>query len=131
MLITVEKRATFGWMESSYALLSVAYERQKAFERGIKKMLNEVKSKWRDPAHQNVCYLFAGSPARRVTVMCVGVKNTTLEQQRETVRRAFNAADHKEPTSSTVAIVKSASTKTYPYSAIYFIRPEDKQTLSD
>jgi hypothetical protein len=131
MLITVEKRATFGWMESSYALLSVAYERQKAFERGIKKMLNEVKSKWRDPAHQNVCYLFAGSPARRVTVMCVGVKNTTLEQQRETVRRAFNAVDHKELTSSTVAIVKSASTKTYPYSAIYFIRREDKQTLSD
>jgi hypothetical protein len=125
MLITVEKRATFGWMESSYALLSVAHERQKLFERGVKKMLNEVKSKWRDPAHQNVCYLFAGSPARRITVMCVGVKNTTLEQQRETVRKAFNAAYHKEATSSAVAIVKSANTKTYPYSAIYYIRPED------
>jgi len=49
MLITVEKRATFGWMESSYALLSVAYERQKAFERGIKKMLNEVKSNGSSP----------------------------------------------------------------------------------
>jgi hypothetical protein len=124
MLISLEKRATFGWMESSYALLSVGHERQKFFERGVKKMLKEVKSNWRDPAHRNVCYMFAGSPARRVTLMCVGVKNTTLQDQRQTIRRAFNTVDAIEPTSATIAIVTSAGAKTYPYAAIYFIRPE-------
>jgi hypothetical protein len=124
MLISLEKRATFGWMESSYALLSVGHERQKFFERGVKKMLKEVKSNWRDPAHRNVCYMFAGSPARRVTIMCVGMKNTTLQEQRETIRRAFTTVDATEPTSATVAIVISAGVKTYPYAAIYFIRPE-------
>lgn len=124
ILSSLERRAGLGWMESLYGLLSVGYERQKEFERGVKRMLKEVKSNWHNPEHQNVCFLVAGSPKQRVTVMCVGVKNVNLEQQRETVTRAFDAANEKEPTSATLAIVKSASTQTYPYSAIYLLQPE-------
>jgi len=122
ILLCMERHAIFGWMESSYCLLSVGYERQKRFEQGVKKMLKDVKSNWHKPEHKNVCFLVAGSPKRPVTLMCVGVKNVTLAQQRETVLRAFNAANAKEPTSATFAIVKSASTKTYPYSAIYLLQ---------
>jgi hypothetical protein len=35
ILSTLEQRCSFGWMESSYGLLSVGYERQKKFERGV------------------------------------------------------------------------------------------------
>jgi hypothetical protein len=37
------------------------------------------------------------------------------------VMRAFNSAHEKEPTWATLAIVKSVSTETYPYSAVYFL----------
>ena len=104
-----------GWRVRT-ELLSVRYERQREFERGVKTMLKEVKSKWHDPTHRNVCFLVAGAPNRRVKVMCVGVKNVTLQEQRETVTRAFNLAEETVSTSATLAIVKSASTKTYPYS---------------
>ncbi len=129
ILSALELRETLGWMECSYGLLSVGYERQKEFERGVKKMLKDVKSNWHDPSHQNGCFLVAGAPKRRVKVMCVGVKNVTISEQREIVMRAVNAANLKEPTAATLALVKSASTKTYPYSAVYFMKDDAYSTL--
>jgi hypothetical protein len=124
ILASLEKRQTLGWMESSFALLSVGYERQKEFERLSKKVLNVVKSNWRDPNHENGCFLIAGSPKRRLKVLFVGVKNVTLEKQRDSVSRAITVADDKVSTAGTVAIVRSASTRTYPYSAVYLAGPD-------
>ena len=118
-LSTLQSRKTYGWMESCYALLSVGYVRQKGFERAGKKVLKGVRSRWRDTNNENACFLIAGSPKRRIKVMYVGVKNVTLGGQRDLVRRAIAVADEKMLTPATVAIVRSASTETYPYSAVY------------
>jgi hypothetical protein len=115
-------------MESSYGLLSFGYERQKEFERGVNTMLKEVKAKWYDPAHRNVCSMVVGSPDRPITVMCVGVKNVTLQEQRETVLRARNIGDLGAPGSATLAIVRSADKKAYPYAAVYFSAPSSITT---
>jgi hypothetical protein len=47
------------------------------------------------------------------------VKNVTLPEQREAVSRAVMIADEKISTPATAVIVCSASTGTYPYSAVY------------
>jgi len=129
ILCTLQRRQTYGWMEICYTLLCVGHVRQKEFERFGKKVLKNVKSHWRDPKTENACFLIAGSPIRRIKVMYVAVKNVTLTQQRDAVARAISTANDKVLTPATVVIVKSASTDTYPYSAVYLFGPDYEKFL--
>lgn len=123
VLAKVQERKTPGWMESMYGLLSVNFEEQQRFEKGVDQMLSEVDANWKDPLHKNTLFFVKGSPRRRVKIMCVGVKNLkSIEKQREIVRNGYAVADDRSPTPTTLAIVRSLTTKTYPYAALYLLR---------
>ena len=122
VLAKVQERKSEGWMESMYGFLSVNYEEQQRFETGIEAMIQGVDANWQDPMHKNTLFFVKGSPKRPVKIMCVGVKNLkSIEEQRETVNRAFAVADGKQLTPTTLAVVRSLNTGTYPYSALYLL----------
>lgn len=125
ILLKVQERKTPGWMESSYGLLSVGYERQQEFEEAIRKIVPEVEARWPDPDLKNAVVLVTGSIKRRVKVMCMVVKDlTSIEEQRDIANRTMNSADEAHPTPTTLAIVISPWTRAYPYSAIYLRKEE-------
>ena len=128
VMAKIQERKTAGWMESMYGLLSVGYEKQQEFEAGIETMLRIVDAEWQDPIHKNTLFFVTGSPKRRVKIMCVGVKNLkSIEEQRDVVQNAYNVADERSPTPTTLSIVRSLSTKTYPYAALYLQKEAAEQ----
>lgn len=109
-----------GWIESSHALLSVGYQRQKKFEQLCKQLVRNVRSNWRDPLHNNTCVMIVGSPSWRTAVIYLVIKHQSRKELHELVKDRMQRAVETHGVQRAIVIATSAVERTYPYLGVYF-----------
>lgn len=120
LLAKFESKHFPGWIESSHALLSVGYLRQEKFEQLCKQLVRSVRSKWRDPMHNNTCVMIVGSPTWRTAVIYLVIKHQGRKELHELVKDRMQRAVETHGVKRAIVIATSAVKRTYPYLGVYF-----------
>jgi hypothetical protein len=119
-----------GWVEASYGLLCVGFERQKEFEKATRGIKKEVKHHWHT-THNDTVMMAVGTAVCRTVILTVSVKNKTREEARLVVQERMSHAAEKYKATRVLAVCVSAATKVHPYLGAYFWCPELEQLGSD
>jgi hypothetical protein len=81
ILTAIGERQFNGWTQLGVCLLNVSYADQQPFERRLKKVMQNVRSRWRDPLHENTLILQNGPPKRRDAIVGYAYKRISPERR--------------------------------------------------
>ena len=112
-----------GWVEASYALLSVDFEKQKEFEKKVREIVREVRHKWHTK-HNDTVIMANGSKAHRTVILATAIKNKNREESRHLVATRMSNAAGEHEAQRVLGLCVSATTKIHPYLTASFWCPQ-------
>lgn len=121
ILRALEERQFKRWTEIGVCLLNVSFADQTKFERRLKQVIKNVRSKWRDPNHKSTLILENGPPQRRDAIVGYAYKRISREQRGMMIRAAVGMAAKETGADRIVIIAVDCGQEGIPYSQIAFI----------
>lgn len=112
-----------GWVEASYALLSVGFEKQKGFEKNVRTIVREVRHNWHTK-HNDAVIMVLGAKTYRTAILASAIKNKTREETRALVRSRMGNVAEEHKAQRVLALAVSATTKIRPYLIASYWCPE-------
>lgn len=121
ILSALEERQFKRWTEIGVCLLNVSYADQADFERQLKQVIKNVRSKWRDPNHKSTLILENGPPQRRDAIVGYAYKRISREQRGTMIHTVVGMAAKETGADRVVVIAVDCEQESVPYNQLAFI----------
>ena len=117
LISVIEVRRFDGWCETALILLNVARSEQRDFERGFKRVQQNVLRAPDDPATESEIHLINGPPQRRDVIVGVALGLGSREDRNERMKNAAGQAMSTGETQTALVLGVQAlpGVKQYPY----------------
>lgn len=121
ILSAMEERQFKGWTQLGVCLLNVSFADQKLFERRLRKVIANVRSRWRDPSHENTLILENGPPQRRDAIVGYAYKRISRETRNGMLNSIISAAAAETGADRVAVIGIDCDEPNVPYSVLAFV----------
>lgn len=121
ILTAMEERQFNGWTQLGVCLLNVSYADQKLFERRLKQVMQNVRSRWHDPLHENTLILQNGPPQRRDAIVGYAYKGISRERRNAMINTIVSTAAVEASADRVAVIGVDCDEPNVPYSVLAFI----------
>jgi hypothetical protein len=121
ILIAMEERRFKGWTQLGVCLLNVSFADQQLFERRLKKVVANVRSRWHDPSHENTLILENGPPQRREAIVGYAYKRISREARNRMLNVIISTAAAETGADRVAVIGVDCDEPSVPYSVLAFV----------